>query len=231
MCGHFLFPVAVIQTVTCRLPLVLLIYTGDNKFLCQGEHYEVFPKLPDNVEILECPSQFFTEFPDGTFENKSNLSAIDVSNGSLETLSKDTLSGAKSLQAFNAADCNIQGEIPSETFCENTPDLRFVNLSYNPDYVFTSKPFECLEKLNSLWIEGTIQNCDPDTVKWIKELPPDKEVVGDTCAAQSGPVSPPQGNFPTTPSLTLILPLKYIKQSCILRALEFVQIPKGYRIH
>ena len=160
----------------------ILIYTGDNKFLCQGEHYEVFPALPDDVEILDCPSQLFTEIPAGSFENKSHLLAIDVSNGSLETLNKDTFNGAKSLQAFNAGGCDIQREIPSETFCDHTPDLRFVNLSHNPDYVFTSKPFECLEKLDALWIEGTIQNCDPDTVKWIKELPPDKIVEGDACA-------------------------------------------------
>ena len=110
--------------------------------------------------------------------------------------------------AFNAAGCNIQGEIPSETFCDHTPDLRFVNLSHNPNYVFTSKPFECLEKLDALWIEGTTQNCDPDTVKWIKELAPDKIVEGDTCSSHPLPVSPAQGKFPTTQSHTLNLPVK-----------------------
>ena len=186
------------HTAMCQKPFVLLIYTGDNKFLCQGEHYEVFPALPDDVEVLDCPSQFFTEFPAGTFENKSHLLNIDISNGSLETLNKDTLKGAKSLQALNAAGCNIQGEIPEETFCDNTPDLRFLNLSLNPDYVFTSKPFECLKKLDALWIEGTIQNCDADTVKWINELSPDKVIVGDTCSSHSHsiPVCLPLGKFP-----------------------------------
>ena len=207
--GHFLFPVAVIQTATCKLPLVLLIYTGDNKFLCQGEHYEVFPKLPNDVEILECPSQFFTEFPAGTFENKSHLSAIDIPNGKLEILSRDTFEGAKSLWYFNAAGCNIQGEIPSETFCDHTPELRSVDLSDNPKYVFTSKPFECLDKLEVLSIEGTIQNCDPDTVTWINELiMTNKTVVGNICSARPMPVCPPQGTFPTTQCLTLILSVK-----------------------
>ena len=185
-----------------------LIYTGDNKFLCQGEHYEVFPALPDDVEVLDCPSQFFTKFPTGTFKNKGHLLAIDISNSSLETISKDTFKGAKSLQSFNAASCNLQGEIPKETFCDNTPDLRFVDLSHNPNYVFTSKPFECLEKLDAIWIDDTIQNCDPDTVKWINELPPDKIVVGNTCASHSMPVCPSQSKFATTKSLTVNLQVK-----------------------
>ena len=193
------------HTAMCQKPFVLLIYTGDHKFLCKGEHYEVFPTLPDDLEILDCPSQFFTEFPTGTFENKSHLLTIDVSNCSLETLGQDTFNGAKSLQSFNAANCNLQGEIPKETFCDNTPDLRFVDLSNNPNYVFSSKPFECLEKLDVLWINGTIQNCDPDTVKWIKELPADKVIVGDICATHSysTPVYPMQRKFPAKKPLRL----------------------------
>ena len=179
-------------TAVCKMPVFLLIYTGDNKFLCQGEHYEVFPTLPDDVEVVECQSQFFTEFPTGTFKKTSLLLTMDVSNSSLQILQKDTFEGAKSLQYFNADHCNLQGEIPRETFCDHTPDLRFVNLSNNPNYIFTSKPFECLKKLDALWIDGTIQNCDPDTVRWINELPPDKVVMGDQCGSHQHPV-PLQG--------------------------------------
>ena len=176
------FSVVAVHTAVCKGPLFLLIYTGDNKFLCQGEYYDVFPTLPDDVEVVECQSQSLIEFPTwGTFKKTSLLLTLDISNGSLETLDKDTFEGAKSPQYFNADHCNLQGEIPRETFCDHTPDLRFINLSNNPNYVFTSKPFECLKNLDALWIDGTIQNCNPDTVWWINELPPDKAVMGDKC--------------------------------------------------
>ena len=156
------------------------IETNDSKFLCHGERYTTFPVIPDSTELLECPFQFFTEFLSETFRNKTHLSAIDVSVGRLETLSRDTFKGAKSLQSFNASRCNLLGDIPSETFCDHAPELRVIDLSHNRNYVFTSKPFECLEHLTELRINGTFQKCDPDTVRWIEGLPPGT-VIGNEC--------------------------------------------------
>ena len=86
--------------------------TGDDKFLCHGERYKIFPAtaLKNTTELIECPSQIFSEFPIGTFKQKSYLLSIDVSNGSLDTLNSDTLQGAKSLQYFNASRCAIRGK-------------------------------------------------------------------------------------------------------------------------
>ena len=156
------------------------IETNDDKFLCHGERYTTFPTIPDSTELLECPFQFFTEFPQGTFRNKAYLQVIDVSVGRLETLSRDTFEGANFLQSFNASRCNLLGDIPKETFCDHTPKLNVIDLSHNRNYAFTSKPFECLEHLTELRINGTFQNCDADTVRWVESLPPGT-VIGNEC--------------------------------------------------
>ena len=156
------------------------IDTDDGKFLCFQERYEKSPTIPDNTEILECTHQFFPEFTDETFINKSNLTSINIAVGRLAILRGDTLKGAKSLLSFNASRCLLRGEIPEETLCKQTPDIRQIDFSHNRNYVFTSKPFECLEHLTELRINDTIQKCDPDTVRWIEGLPPGT-IIGNEC--------------------------------------------------
>ena len=172
--------------------------TGDDKFLCHGEQYKIFPAsaLKNTTELIECPSQFFGEFPTGTFKHKPHLLSIGISNGSLETIGKDTFEGAKSLQYFNASRCALQGVISKETFCMHTPDMRLIDLSHNPKLIFTSKPFECLENLQCLDITGTIQNCsDAETVEWLHLQPegrvrwnvcPSPEIRHSTCPSTQG---------------------------------------------
>ena len=175
----YLFSATLLHTALCQ-HFEPYIKTRDGKFLCHGERYTTFPPIPDQTELLECPFQIFSEFPPGTFRNKAHLSTIDVSVGRLETLSSDTFKGAKSLQSFNASRCNLLGDIPSETFCDHTPDMRSIDLSHNRNYVFTSASFECLEHLTELRINDTVQNCDADTVQWIEGLPPGT-VIGNEC--------------------------------------------------
>ena len=168
--------------------------TGDDKFLCHGEQYNIFPAsaLKNTTELIECPSQFFGEFPAGTFKHKPYLLSIGISNGSLETIGKDTFQGAKSLQYFNASRCALQSVISKETFCKHTPDMRLIDLSHNPKLIFTSKPFECLENLQCLDITDTNQNCsDAETVEWL-HLQPEGRVFGNMCSSSGiqQPTSP-----------------------------------------
>ena len=168
--------------------------TGDDKFLCHGEQYNIFPAsaLKNTTELIECPSQFFSEFPAGTFKHKPFLLSIGISNGSLETLGKDTFEGAKSLQYFNASRCALQSVISKETFCMHTPDMRLIDFSHNQKLIFTSKPFECLENLQCLDITGTNQNCsDAETVEWL-HLQPEGKVHGNVCPSSGiqHPTSP-----------------------------------------
>ena len=156
------------------------IETRDGKFYCHGERFTVFPLIPDSTEVIKCPSQSFKEFPTGAFLNKSGVLSIDVSNGSLETLSKDTFKGAGYLRSFNASKCNIRGKIPRETFCDHATNMMSVDLSNNPFYVFTSEPFECLPHLTHLRINNTIQPCHPRTVQWITSLG-EGVVIGNEC--------------------------------------------------
>ena len=146
------------------------IETRDGKFYCHGDLYRVFPPIPDTTEVIKCPSQLFTKFPPKAFVNKLDLLSIDVSNGSLETLSKNTFEGAGYLHSFNASHCNLRGLIPRKTFCNHAPELRSIDLSDNPDYVFTSTPFECLPHLTDLRINNSLQFCDSNTVQWIQSL-------------------------------------------------------------
>ena len=176
----FLFSASCLRIVLCQPHFEPYIQTNDGKFLCHGERYTEFPSIPDATEQLECPYQFFTQFPAGTFEDKQYLTAIDVSVGRLETLNRDTFKGARSLQSFNASRCNILGDIPTETFCDHTPDIRVIDLSHNRNFVFTSAPFECLENLMELRINDTVQDCDWSTVRWIQGLPPGT-VIGNRC--------------------------------------------------
>ena len=112
--------------------------------------------------------------------NKPDLLSIDVSNGSLETLNKDTFEGAGYLHSFNASRCNLRGKIPRETFCDYASDMRSIDLSDNPYYIFTSAPFECLPHLTDLRINNTIQPCDPRMVQWIKSLR-EGIIIGNEC--------------------------------------------------
>ena len=176
----FLFSVSCLRITVCQPHFEPYIKTNDGKYLCHGERYTEFPTIPDSTELLECPFQFFSEFPRGTFRNKEYLTVIDVSVGRLETISTDTFEGARSLHSFNASRCNLLGDIPKETFCDHTPDIRLIDLSHNRNYVFTAAPFECLKHLMELKINDTVQDCDWTTVKWIQGLPPGT-VVGNKC--------------------------------------------------
>ena len=80
-----------------------------NKFLCHGERYTEFPSIPDSTELLECPFQFFSEFPDGTFENKEYLTAIDVSVGRLETIRRDNFPGGQVTTVFQCFQMQSSG--------------------------------------------------------------------------------------------------------------------------
>ena len=161
-----------------------LIQTRDGKFLCHGTPYTTFPNISDTTEIIECPFQCFKEFGSGTFRNKEKLLRVDFSNGCLETLNKDTFKGAVSLQSINLFSCKIQGEINIDTFCSHTPELMEIDLSGNPDYIFTHKPFKCLRHLTHLSIAGTIQNCnDKETAEWLSNHS-DLRAVGNVCASE-----------------------------------------------
>ena len=165
------------------------IETRDGKFYCHGEHYTVFPPIPDSTELIICPSKFFKEFPPGVFMHKPDLLSIDVSNGSLETLNKDTFEGAGYLHSFNASSCNLRGKIPGETFRIQAKEIRSIHLSNNPYFVFTSTPFEGLEQLTDLRITNTIQPCDPRTVRWIESLR-EGVVIGNECNTSTPFVQP-----------------------------------------
>ena len=180
------------------------VQTGDGKFLCHGDIiYTSFPEIPDNIESIECVSQFFTEFPNGAFKGKRNLLSLDISQGNLKIISKDTFEGAMSLRRLNVSRSKLQGEIDMDTFCKNTPNLRSVDFSYNPDYVFNAAPFKCLRNLAELRISGTKQNCTPETDTWIKEASQEVSIVGYSCTSPNeSPAMPPQGNTNSTESFS-----------------------------
>ena len=190
---------ALLQIVVCRHIQRRYIETRDGRFYCYGNLYTVFPRIPDTTELISCPSQFFTEFPAGAFINKPDLLSIDVSNGSLQTLSRDTFKGANNLHYFNASHCNLNGIIPRETFCDHAPELRSIDLSDNREYIFTSAPFECLPHLTDLRIDNTLQICDPTTVEWIVSLR-EGAVIGNECDASTPTVQPATTEPGTTTS-------------------------------
>ena len=169
-----------------------------DKFFCHGKRYTEFPAtdVPAETELIECQFQFFTKFPPGAFRNKRHLLAIDVSYGSLETLSKETFYGANSLLYLNVSGSNLHGTIHRDIFCYYTPNLMSIDLSHNPNYVFTFAPFECLRHLTELRINNTVQNCDPDTVRWIEGLPPGT-VIGNECNLTEKPTTTPPGFYST----------------------------------
>ena len=167
------FSAALQQTSVCQR-VDSYIQTRTDKFFCHGEEYTEFPAtdVPAETELAECRLQFFTKFPPGAFRNKQHLLPIDVSCGSLETLSKETFHGANSLLYLNVSGSKLHGAIHTEIFCDHTPYLRSIALSHYPNYVFTSTPFKCLHHLTELRINNTVQNCHADTVRWIEGLPP-----------------------------------------------------------
>ena len=176
------------------------VKTGDGMHLCQGDlPYTTFPEIADNVESIECKYQFFTEIPRGTFKGKRDLLSVDISQGNLKVINKDTFEGATYLRRLNVSRCKLQGEIHIDTFCKNTPNLRSVDLSHNPDYVFNPVPFKCLRNLAELRITGTKQNCTPETDTWIKEASQEVSIVGYSCSSPNeSPAMPPQGNTNST---------------------------------
>ena len=67
-----------------------------------------------------------------------------------------------------------------------------IDLSHNPNYVFTFAPFERLHHLKELRKNNTVQSCDADTVQWIEGLPPGI-VIGNECNFTGIPTTTPPG--------------------------------------
>ena len=196
----FSYLIGLFQVASCQ-HFEAYVKTGDGKYLCHGDlPYTTFPDIPDNMESIECVSQCFTELPSGTFKRKTDVLYVDFSQGNLKVLSKDTFEGATYLRRLNVSRCKLQGEIHVDTFCKNTPNLRSVDLSHNPDYVFNPAPFKCLRNLAELRIRGTKQNCTPETDTWVKELEELKvSVFGYSCSyPNEWPAMTAQGNTNST---------------------------------